>query len=482
MTSKHCGDWGISGVYKPEKRKTIFHYWSRRYLATLLIGLILIAAGSVWWIKKTTVDHRLNLMHIVGQEMADRIVTTNGRILSGPLFEEILRNRAGELDVSETPAALIVTDQGEILVTNQRGGQIRNAGDYVDESLYQKTESVVSLDRNQRAYVISEPIESGEETLGYVVLVNDKETLSRLNQEYGLLALLLGGVGLLGWGVIYYLTRQLSKPLKETARAARMVSEGSYDIQMSSPPKEKELAELMDSFTDMAAKLKQLEEMRTELLAGVTHDLKTPVTSMSGLIQAVKDDIVEGSEAKEYLDLSLKEMERLQVMIQDLLSFNTYAAGALPMYKKHQMLRPILTHFQKQWQSDPDHIQLDVHFPEEEVALPVDDHRLKQILFNLVQNAGQAVQEGKVMIDVTQDASHLIMNISDNGPGIPEEEQPLIFERFYRGKNKKLKQRGLGLGLPLSRMLAEAHGGKLELTRSSENGTIFTLKLPLHEV
>lgn len=103
MTSKHCGDWGISGVYKPEKRKTIFHYWSRRYLATLLIGLILIAAGSVWWIKKTTVDHRLNLMHIVGQEIADRIVTTNGRILSGPLFEEILRNRAGELDVSETP-------------------------------------------------------------------------------------------------------------------------------------------------------------------------------------------------------------------------------------------------------------------------------------------------------------------------------------------------------------------------------------------
>ncbi|WLR47178.1 HAMP domain-containing sensor histidine kinase [Halobacillus litoralis] len=480
MRSKLYVDWGISGVFKQKKRKNIFYYWSRRYLTTLLVGLVIIAVLSVVWIRQTTVDNRLNLMHIVAQEIADRVVSTNGRILAGPLFEEILRKRSEELQVNEPPTGIVVSAEGEILITNNRERTFKNRGDYLEESLYKTNESTITLEGNEKAYVVSEPIKSDSETLGYIVLVNEKSVLSSINHEYRLLAAMLGGVGLLGWAVIYYMTKKVSKPLKETATAAKQVSEGNYDINLTDIPKERELAELMGSFSEMADKLKRLEDMRNELLAGVTHDLKTPVTSMSGLIQAVKDEIVDGEEAKEYLDLSLKEMERLQTMIQDLLSFNTYVSGSFPIQKKHQDLHLILRDFEKQWRSDPSHTPLRMECPAEAMKMKVDDHRVKQILLNVVQNADHAVKDndGSITLAVHHSNDYVDIDVSDTGDGIPSEEQGLIFERFYRGEAKKLKERGLGLGLPLSRMLARALGGDLLLRHSSGSGTTFTLRLP----
>ncbi|MBR8644395.1 HAMP domain-containing protein [[Brevibacterium] frigoritolerans] len=135
---------------------------------------------------------------------------------------------------------------------------------------------------------------------------------------------------ILGTGVIYFLSRQISRPIQDVANAAVQVREGNYDIHFKEEEeiKEEEIYELIESFKEMTNRLKVMEKLQAELLAGVTHDLKTPVTSISGLIQAVKDDVVKGEQSKEFLDISLKETQRLQGMIEDLLNYNAISAGA----------------------------------------------------------------------------------------------------------------------------------------------------------
>src|SRR5690606_39001734 len=113
--------------------------------------------------------------------------------------------------------------------------------------------------------------------------------------------------------------------------------------------KEQEVHDLVHSFKEMAQKLEQLEATRAELLAGVTHELKTPVTSISGLLQAVKDEVVTGEEAKDFLDISLKETTKMQVMINDLLEFNSFSANALPVTSEQHEANDLIEDMVHQW-------------------------------------------------------------------------------------------------------------------------------------
>lgn len=423
---------------------------------------------------------------MVAQEVADRIVTTDGRIVIPAVLKEVVEERSKFLHLEEPPLTYVIDTEGRVLSDKDhfRGPKKRQPPvQQLPPSFYKSREVEIELDgdRVQKAYAISEPIRSGEEVLGYVVMVTLEENLAEVNQEYRLLAIMLVSLALLGWLVIYYLSRKLSAPIKEVVQAARLVSDGNYDISLKQEAKEKEIHELTDSFQQMAVKLQHLEKLRSELLAGVTHDLKTPVTSISGLIQAVKDEVVDGNEAREFLDISLKEIHRLQRMIGDLLDFNSFSAGAIPIRKERVSVNELLEDIARQWANTQVDKTFDLTLELEDVEAEVDPLRIEQILINLLNNGRQALSKGggTLSISLQQIETNILIKVQDTGSGIPENEQALIFERFYRGEEKKLRVRGLGLGLPFSKMLANAQGGDLYLKESSSSGTIFILAFPL---
>lgn len=469
---------------KPIKRPSIQAYWTSRYLVTLIIGLFIIGLLAVLWIRQTTLSHNLDLTRVVVNEMADRAVSDTGDFNNNPRFLSILERRGEAFPIETRPLTYVVNSEGVVLFQQQGPGRRKEPGtETIPNSLFETEEVKFELYNGEAAYAVSAPIVDASETIGYIVMIQREQDLLNTNQEYQLLFIMLSAIGLLGYGVIFYLAKQLAKPIRRVAFAAQQIEQGSYAISLPTEKeiKEEEISDLVDAFKTMSSRLEHLEEMRSELLAGVSHDLKTPVTSISGLLQAVNENVVTGTEAKEFIEISLKETDRLQQMIESLLSFNSFAAGGIPIYPTKTQIYPFVLQVLNQWSATlPDSkLTVNVDNPASEQEVQIDQLKVEQILINLAQNAYHSIQpDGQINVTFKENDKNIEIHMKDNGSGISKEEQPFIFERFYRGKDKKLRVRGLGLGLSYSRMIARAHGGDLLLVESSIDGSVFCLSLP----
>lgn len=468
-----------------KRRISLLRYWTTRYAITLAIGLLVLAMLSVVWIRHTTLENRLDVSEFLAAELAGRIAGSQqgseGRTSAAYLDQDMLDAR-DELMKMESPPSIFITDAGGTILSE--GEQDLYEENAFPSSVLEKNSDVQTfsgLKNDMLVYLIKKPIVVDDVTFGWVVMLQPEDEFADLNDEYRLLALLIIGSGLLGWAAIYILSRRLSRPISAAAAAAKEIRNGNYGVSLiPSKAKEQEVYDLVTSFNDMAVRLEQLEAIRAELLAGVTHELKTPVTSISGLLQAVKDDVVTGDEAKEFIRISLSETERMQTMINDLLEFNTFAANALPVSTAPHELNELTKRIVHEWNLARNPEGIPVHFQAHLHDLPVlmDPDRFRQIMMNLLNNAAHAIEEkGQMTITVRNEDPCALVDVSDTGIGIPDSEQTLIFERFYRGENKKYKVRGLGLGLPFSQLLARAMGGDLELKETSPLGTTFTLKM-----
>ncbi|WLR54409.1 HAMP domain-containing sensor histidine kinase [Mesobacillus subterraneus] len=457
---------------KNRKHVSLLRYWTTRYLLTLIGGLILLGAGSVWWIKETTLENRLKLMEYMAVETADRV----GQLNDFGGFDKRMEDRTRFFEMENQPLLSITDMEGNVLNTGPMhgGGGPRHLTRKVPAEIVANDDRIKRFTENGTdVYAVKAPITINQLQTGWVIVMQNAGELTDVDQEYRLLFILLLGLGLLGWIVIYLLTKRILKPIQDVARAAAQVREGDYDIKLDSGQKELEIYELVTSFKEMTSRLNQLEQMRAELLAGVTHDLKTPVTSISGLVQAVRDGVVTGEERQEFLDITLKEIQRLQTMISDLLEFNSLAAGAFTIRTEDCDMNKLVEDIGRQWQvTQTEPVHLEVSKPGDTVRAQTDPLRLQQILINLLNNSYQAIgHHGTITLILSEGR----IDVKDTGPGIPEAEQALVFERFFRGEKKKLKVRGLGLGLPFSKMLARSLGAELILKESNSNGTTFSI-------
>lgn len=466
---------------KTNEKITLLKYWTTRYLATLCIGLLVIGILSVLWIRHSTLQHRLDIAKFLAEETADRFVSNiGGEPTPREKGGKILRDHDKTLGL-EKPFIYIVNNDGDILSSSIPIRDDDRMSFRFPPSILQSKKEIqkVHASNDDIFYAVKAPIKSNNVQLGSVILLMAEKDLVKVNEEYRLLGIMLVSLALLGWLAIYLLTRRLSRPIQDVAKAAKQVQEGNYDIQLHHEVKEKEVHELVSSFKEMTSRLETLESLRAELLAGVTHELKTPVTSISGLLQAVKDDIVEGEEAKEFLAISLKEVGRMQKMVADLLEFNSFSANALPVTLEPHDINSVVKEIVYQWQvtQEDEEIKIDLHLQDQSQQVMVDTTRLQQIFINLLNNAKQAMEEEK-RIDITIHPlvqGEIAIDVRDRGIGIPEAEQAYVFERFFRGEGKKFKVRGLGLGLAFSKMIAKAMNGDLFLKETSTEGTTFTL-------
>ncbi len=229
--------------------------------------------------------------------------------------------------------------------------------------------------------------------------------------------------------------------------------------------------------------LKRLEEMRKDFVANVSHELKTPITSIRGFAETLLEGAMEDTELRrQFLEIILKESGRLQALIHDLLELSKLEKDELRLeYSEvdvpslvHDLL-PVVSQ-----QADKKQIEVTVDLPDQFVAV-VDGERLKQVFINLLNNAvNYTPEQGKVTLAITGDGDKWRITVSDTGIGIPEKAQSRIFERFYRVDRARSRNTGgTGLGLAIVKHIVEAHKGSIFLESKVNEGTVFTIELPL---
>lgn len=467
---------------KNNGRQPFLQYWTNRYLLTLLIGIVIIGLVSSMLIRYNATQQRIKTLAVLAEDIAFNTVSPSGDLTINPALVWQMQRTIRFLELEDSVSVLIIDGVGNILYTTLQVPPLEIIREITISQGQEFGVQKIDLLPNVTYYTIKQAIINKQSVLGYVVVLQPTREVPLNISDFQLLIIMLVGVGLLGWLIIYSLTRNLAKPIKEVAGAAKQIVTGDYNLSLDKNPKELELYELVCSFQDMAEKLRQLEALRTEMLAGVTHELKTPVTAISGLLQAVKDQVVTGQEAEEFLDICSKETARLQKMVEDLLGFNSLATGALKVNKENLDLNKLISEITYQWKlSHEDKIvSINTIFPAHPIYVDTDALRLQQIIDNLLNNAEQSMrvgERGEIEVRVSEDREKIRIDIQDNGPGIPESDQEMIFERYFRGEGKKDKIRGLGLGLPFSKMIARAIGGDLLLSSSTPEGSVFTILL-----
>ncbi|GGI44037.1 two-component sensor histidine kinase [Paenibacillus marchantiophytorum] len=440
------------------KRSSLLRYWTLRYVLTLCIGLFLIGLASIIWLQQRALTDRLQQIESFSVEAAAYITKDANRIVIPAEFYKWIDQNQRKYRLPGQFGLTVYTQAGQVLY---------------EQAAPQGSSS---------EYKIAAPIHGSHSQIGSIVISYSKKELTDISQEFGLITSLLILAGLMGWLIIYLMLRRLTKPIYEVVHALKQIQTGNYTLMLQENAKEQEIYDLLYYFNATAARLEQLEQLRTELLAGVTHELKTPVTSIRGLLRAIKDQVVSGNEADEFLDISLEETKRLERMVADLLDFNAFASGHVRMQSEALDLGKLLGEIVYQWSliHTEDDVEVRTDIADGRQMVVGDPVRIQQIIVNLLNNSQQAA-DGHCLITVRlieYSSTMYEVLVCDNGTGIPAEEQINIYERYFRGTNKKLAVRGLGLGLTLSRMLAAALGGTLVLKESSPQGTTFQLLLP----
>ncbi|MBY0012304.1 sensor histidine kinase [Paenibacillus typhae] len=464
-------------IKKQRKRTSILTYWTLRYIIIISTGLLLTALLTFWWIQQEAMSNRMQTTGLLAQEIADRSVSSDGTMQISPTLAKLVEDRKRFFKVSLEMCVIVTDPAGKLLFSDPPLTQ---------EEMHDKLNDTLTDARSPEFKAAVAQIREGGETLGQVIVLQSKRSLRHIPQEeiifFSIIVLFLI---ILSWLTIYLLSGKLAKPIQRVAAAASQISSGEYNIILDTGAKEREIHELLVSFQEMSGKLQQFEQSRAVMLAGVSHELKTPVTSIKGLVHAVREGVVEGDEADEFLDIALQEAGRLQRMVADLLDYNALTAGIVAVRHDRIDAVPLLSEIIYQWRlTQAEEVNEPVlELPDKPLYVRGDPLRIQQIIVNLLNNSVQAAPAGEPL-QLTVKLSrvpqaYVEICITDDGPGIAPDIRDRVFEAFFRSSSKQSQLRGLGLGLTFSRLLAEAMGGSLRLGEPPAEGCTFVLTLPL---
>ena len=300
------------------------------------------------------------------------------------------------------------------------------------------------------------------------------------------LAIALGIGGLVGSAALIallttYLTRYIVVPLRRTVGAARRLTLGDLSARVTEDG-DAEPVELARAFNQMAASLQESERVKDEFFALVSHELRTPLTSIIGYLELVLDDDEQLSDdARRFLEVVDRNAKRLLRLVGDMLFVAQVEAGRLSLEHGQVELDAVAAQAIEAARPAAARAGVSLELDADRVApLFGDRDRLGQMLDNLVSNAIKFTPEGgTVTVRVDDGHDHARLEVSDDGIGIPDEEQQFLFERFFRASTAtKAAIPGAGLGLTIVKTIVEAHGGRLELVSGERSGTTVRVELP----
>ncbi len=448
------------------------------YTGLLLAALALFGVGTFIVLRNQLLESfdaslTANAEHAAGAFAQD--VGADGRLHPTPRLLEQFAATGGRVEILD-PAGKLVLDSAPAgtpplaldpadLASDRPHGDVRTAT-YGDETVR----------------LLVQPITSpGHGLVGYVVWAASTRDVYSLLTTVAL-ALLAGGLGLtaLAFGVGWLLARRALEPVADvtdTARGIALSGDFGARVEARGSP-EDEVGELVVAFNEMLAALEENHKALQRFLGDASHQLRTPLTTLRASLELIDRPTIPPEERAELLSDARAEAERMGRLVADLLALARAESGARLEVAPVE-LDAVLLEAVRQASTAAPHLRIEVGSIEPAIV-EGDRDRLKELLLVVLDNAARYTpNDGLVMASLRRDGATAHVEVADTGIGIPPEERARVFERLYRGRDAmRLRPSGTGLGLPIAKWIAEAHGGTIYVMETSGPGTTIAIDLP----
>ena len=330
---------------------------------------------------------------------------------------------------------------------------------------------------------IAMPIKDQDRIIGVIRFITSLEETKNIIGVFSTLLILVGLIVIFISGVVsIFLANSIVKPLQEVTEVAEKMANGQLKVRSSVIIKD-EIGKLSDTLNYMAEELIKKEQIKNDFISSVSHELKTPLTSIKGWAITLKsEDLGENEILLDGLNIIEKESDRLTNMVEELLDFSKFVSGRIKLEKDYFYIRDTIEIIGKQLKPRAinNKINFKLNLSTEFEMFLADEDRIKQVLINLIDNAFKFTPEGgTVEVNAREENQMLILEIKDNGYGISEDDLPHIKEKFYKGKSS---QSHSGIGLSICDEIVKLHNGSLEVFSKVDQGTRVTIELPFEEV
>ncbi|KZL92512.1 sensor histidine kinase [Clostridium magnum] len=292
--------------------------------------------------------------------------------------------------------------------------------------------------------------------------------------------------------IYWRLEKRIMKPIESLKTGVEQIAKGNYEVRIEKEVYN-EIGILIDEFNEMAERLeqgerlkKEYEENRKTLIANISHDLKTPITSINGYVEAILDGVANSPDTiNSYLKTIHNNIDYINRLIDDLFLFSKLDMQKLDFKFEKVKIKPFMRDLMEEFAFVLGEKNINFSFTdriEREVEVNIDGKRIYQTIRNIIGNAVKYGHEENlaISIELKDETDHVRINISDNGPGIAEDKLSYVFDRFYRIDTERTKDlMSTGLGLAIAKEMVEAHGGRISVWSSLSEGSTFSIELSI---
>lgn len=466
-------------------RKTLYLKFILAYLAFGLISFFLI----------TTLFARLTFNHLIKDKAA--ALYKEATLISTRYADSIYDSSLQADDVRDQLEAIDTFTQSEIWIINPDGHLLYNSTDMtVDKDNTVTIEHFNPTDTGNDYYMVGDfygnfeedvlsvisPINSDFRIRGYVVMhygVDEiRESRDKLLNIY---YMALGIMFVLSLFVLIVFTVVVYRPLKKITKATEEYADGNLTHQIE-VNKDDEIGHLAASLNYMASELSKGEDNQKQFIANVSHDFRSPLTSIKGYIEAMADGTIPPEMSGKYLNIVLNETERLTKLTNSLLSLNNLNTKGMHLDISDFDINAVIKNTAATFEGTckQKRIRFKLVLCGESLYVSADMGKIQQVLYNLIDNAIKfSDSNSDIKLETSEKNDTVFVSVKDSGIGIPKESQKLVFDRFYktdlsRGKDKK----GTGLGLAITKEIINAHHENINVISTVGVGTEFIFTLP----
>lgn len=325
------------------------------------------------------------------------------------------------------------------------------------------------------------PIEVNGEIRGQLVLHTSVSQIGDVQNELFTIAFTPYAFAfLIAFFLLAFLTSRVINPLHKLSDTARAYATGDFEVKTNIKSKD-EIGELASSLEYMAGELAKLDEYRKNFISNISHDFRSPLTSIKGYIEAMLDGTIPVEKQEKYLNIVLSETKRLTKLTSGLLELNDFDKYG-PVLKRKEFdvvtsIRATMNTFEGTCEKKG--ISLYLSCPAEDTVVYADKTKIEQVIYNLVDNAIKfSPKDSTIQVTITEKKDKLFVSVRDEGPGIEKDKQKRVWERFYKSDTSRGKDKqGTGLGLSITREIIKAHGENINLVSTEGAGSEFIFSL-----